>query len=182
VGRQLTRTTWIGYDFFLSLWLHWCTLSAPHRFIRFSFGCAHTGDLNNRKRPTQVNLSDVKSIAAGPNHTIAVTYAKLFPLNVVVWVTCMIRTLSFQPNRRVYIWGKNDSGALGVPESQKGVTTTPSCVESLNDKVIREVACGVNITLALCSNGDIYSWGEKSSNTLLLFCATKDSQGRLSIY
>jgi alpha-tubulin suppressor-like RCC1 family protein len=62
---------------------------------------------------------------------------------------------------KVYCWGYNEWAALGngvnLPEYYK-----PELNEYLSDKNIIDICCGRAHTLALTSDGDVYSWGLNS--------------------
>lgn len=58
----------------------------------------------------------------------------------------------------VYSMGSNQYGQLGIGEDANA-KNTPSLVESLADQVITMVQCGLNHTLALSDNGQLYAWG-----------------------
>lgn len=92
--------------------------------------------------PSRVNgLSDVIAVAAGANHSVALT-----------------------SDGQVYAWGRGTDGQIGNGES-KDVNVAPEPVENLTG--IMEIAAGDNHTLALKQDRTtIYAWGSNSYGQL----------------
>ena len=68
--------------------------------------------------------------------------------------------LALDSNGVVYSWGRNNAGQLGINSTTNA--TSPALVVSngvLNSKVIVDIAEGKEHSLALDSNGIVYSWG-----------------------
>lgn len=59
-------------------------------------------------------------------------------------------------NNKLYCWGKNTFGQLGIGNTTN--TTNPTYVGGS----FRQVSCGTNHVLALKQNGDLYSWGRNN--------------------
>ncbi len=68
----------------------------------------------------------------------------------------------------VYAMGSNAQGQLGIEDPYTQQKTSPVLIEGLVNKkspitqqplVVQEVGCGSTHTLALMSNGEVYSWG-----------------------
>ena len=99
------------------------------------------GTTTHRSTPVQVSsLSDVTAIAGGGLHTIAL-----------------------KSDGTVWAWGYNYFGQLG-----DGTTTTkrgtPVQVSSLSDVIA--IAGGAHYTIALKSDGMVWTWGDNSSGQL----------------
>lgn len=61
---------------------------------------------------------------------------------------------------KVYTWGWNDFGQLGNGQNtQRNIPVAVNTSGLLNDKVIIQVAAGAAHSLALSSDGIVYSWG-----------------------
>jgi alpha-tubulin suppressor-like RCC1 family protein len=75
-------------------------------------------------------VSGVTSLAAGPDHTCAVSQGE------------------------VYCWGDNGYGQLGREDAADG---KPGAVPQLAD--IRSLACGDGFSCALAGDGSVYCWG-----------------------
>jgi len=59
----------------------------------------------------------------------------------------------------VYTWGRGDDGRLG--HGDNGWKYVPRIIgtTSLHGQVVIQVTCGSYHTAAVCSNGDLYTWG-----------------------
>lgn len=66
---------------------------------------------------------------------------------------------------KVYSWGRNDKGQLGI-NSTKEVYCGPSEVVFLRDTCIKDIACGSNHVLTLDGHGDLFSWGSNACRQL----------------
>ncbi|XP_054264750.1 X-linked retinitis pigmentosa GTPase regulator-like [Macrosteles quadrilineatus] len=87
--------------------------------------------------PTVVSLDAWPiSITAGGNHTFVVAV-----------------------DGKVYGWGSNLSGQLGLSTNQSEVNV-PTLIDSLADKVIKEVACGESHTAFVTELGELFTCGE----------------------
>ncbi|XP_021933596.1 probable E3 ubiquitin-protein ligase HERC1 isoform X3 [Zootermopsis nevadensis] len=94
------------------------------------------GDYNGRNMPTLVrDLNGVGSVSCGSSHTIALS----------------------ADGKTVWSFGSADNGKLGHGDTQK--TPHPKVIEALQGLYIRKVAAGSQFSLALTSNGQLYSWG-----------------------
>jgi alpha-tubulin suppressor-like RCC1 family protein len=65
-------------------------------------------------------------------------------------------------NGVVFTWGIANDGRLGysIPQSQELIPMKPQIVRFLDQAVaIAKVSCGNTFTLALSSQGIVYSWG-----------------------
>jgi hypothetical protein len=68
-------------------------------------------------------------------------------------------------NQKLFSWGNNESGQCGIGEiPQVQQVLNPTLIENL-DKV-KSVSCGNEHSLALLTNGDVYSWGKSEDGVL----------------
>jgi alpha-tubulin suppressor-like RCC1 family protein len=105
---------------------------------------AATGSDSGTNRPIQVQgVSNVIAIAAGDEHTIALT-----------------------ADKRVWTWGSDSYGQLGWNANQSGTNPTPGLVTALTNKNVVAIAGGVGFTLAVTSNGQVYAWGDNTFGEL----------------
>ena len=65
----------------------------------------------------------------------------------------------------VYAWGNNAFGQLGVTVSND-VVRIPTCITSLSDKNIIAISAGKQFSLALSSDGTVYSFGKNDKGQL----------------
>lgn len=90
--------------------------------------------------PTQVTaLSNVAAIAAGGYHSLAIL-----------------------SNYRLYAWGANYSGQLGLGNLTD--RNSPVLVPQLNN--VRAISCGLQHSLALLSDGTLWAFGHNSNGEL----------------
>lgn len=71
--------------------------------------------------------------------------------------------LALSNEGKIYAWGKNIFGQLGLDENDEiydfEKISTPILIKSLENIKIKIISCGEIHSLALSENGDIYSWG-----------------------
>jgi alpha-tubulin suppressor-like RCC1 family protein len=77
----------------------------------------------------------VVALALGANHTLALT-----------------------SEGKVYAWGRNEAGQVGNGTADS-LLSTPVAVVGLNDKTVVAITVGGSHSVALCSDGTVYSWG-----------------------
>ena len=122
----------------------------------YSFGCNEMGQLGRYDLISSVTYSDtpieitelnhkhIKACAIGDGHCLAVS-----------------------SNGNTFSWGACACGQLGIEISQNPILDSegypvqpiPTIVSRLQHIKIKSIACGSAHTLALSSNGDVYSWG-----------------------
>lgn len=91
--------------------------------------------------PQQFGLYDIKYISSGDFHCFAI-----------------------DRDDNVYTWGLNQFGQCGITDENGeledgSLIVKPTLIPKLKDLKIIEIAGGEHHTLALSSNGDVYSWG-----------------------
>lgn len=98
-------------------------------------------------QPTKLAQFDdkIKKVSMGTNHTAVVT--SLFHY----WHI---------GEGKIFTFGSNKHGALGI-DSNDTIVDVPQMVEFFKSKniSIADVACGDNFTIALTSDGDVYTFG-----------------------
>lgn len=67
---------------------------------------------------------------------------------------CML-ALDFEG--KVYCWGNNNFGELGLPDTK--MATTPQLLRTLEHENIKEISCGNNHVAAITKQGEVYTWG-----------------------
>lgn len=72
--------------------------------------------------------------------------------------------LFLEKNGRVYSWGKNGNGQLGLGDTED--RDVPELIEGLNEEIIVQVKMGWKFSLALTKSGKVYSWGWNNSGQL----------------
>ncbi len=102
-----------------------------------------TDSENNTKTATQIVrvVGDAEQIAAGAGHT-----------------------LRRNADGTVSIWGSNDQDQLGIDQVMVPIALTPLTHPGLSDVVA--VKAGSNFSVALKSDGTVWSWGDNSNGRL----------------
>jgi alpha-tubulin suppressor-like RCC1 family protein len=102
-------------------------------------------NLESNNTPTQVLLPDIKSIAVGDSHTLAL-----------------------DESGAVWAWGYNCCGAIGNGKFSSGIpendVLTPHKVEGLG--VITAISAGVRHSLALRDDGTVWAWGRNAEGQI----------------
>jgi len=94
------------------------------------------------------------------------TLAKAFQKHSFVQVAAgSEHSCALTSNGKVYIWGGNEDGQLGLGESLQTLLI-PRLILNLHKFNIREVSCGASHTMALADNGAIFSWGRGANGRL----------------
>lgn len=84
----------------------------------------------------------------------------------VSFVSCgKEHSLAVCPKGRVFAWGADSEGQLGIEEF-KEIIFTPKKIKTLNGVRIIQVSCGDYHSLALSEDGQVFSWGKNSQGQL----------------
>ena len=70
------------------------------------------------------------------------------------------QVLMLMNNGKVFSWGGNNSGSLGLGTTTGSGTSTPTEISSLNGVEISDISTGYNHSMALGTNGKVYQWGQ----------------------
>jgi len=85
-------------------------------------------------------------------------------LNLVQVSTSQSHSLLLTDCGKVFSFGSNIDGQLGYSDCD--TTLIPRLIKDLPS--IKKVACGWSYSLALATNGDVYSWGSSHTNQVKL--------------
>ncbi len=100
------------------------------------------GTLTSRSAPVGIiGMSNVKSVAVGYDHTVVLT-----------------------TDGKVYAWGNNSNGQLG--DGSTTGRTTPMQLVGTDISNIRAIDAGFKYTVALRSDGTIWTWGYNNKGQL----------------
>ncbi len=121
-------------------WVHSLVLSEAGEV--YSFGAGGNGrlglgDEDNRNTPTKIEALagvEVKAIAAGGTHSLVLS-----------------------ENGEVYSFGNGSDGRLGLGAADTNNKLTPVLVSGISQ--VKAITAGVNHSLLLLENGDVYSFG-----------------------
>ena len=61
---------------------------------------------------------------------------------------------------RLYSWGQNDHGQLGIGKLSNNEISKPTLIEYFNDKTIVQICCGYQFSSVLTSDGRVHLWGK----------------------
>ncbi|XP_020586675.1 ultraviolet-B receptor UVR8 isoform X2 [Phalaenopsis equestris] len=67
---------------------------------------------------------------------------------------------------KLFVWGKNSCGQLGLGKRAKSVVSTPTRVDSLDGIYIKMVSLGSEHSIAVTADGNVLSWGSGVSGKL----------------
>lgn len=159
-----------------------------------NYGQLGDGTITNKLTPVQIpNLTGVVAIAAGSCHTVVLkndgtvwdwglnnlcqlgnkgvlTFCKSVPVQVtglagVVTITAgRDHTIALKSDGTVWCWGDNYAGQLGSLYGSGGVSLTPLQAHNLTGVVA--IAGGNGHTVALKSDGTVWTWGSNSYGEL----------------
>jgi alpha-tubulin suppressor-like RCC1 family protein len=102
-----------------------------------SNGALGLGDILQMDTPTKIpNLQNIVEVSVGFNHSLALTN-----------------------DGRVYAFGKNDKGQLGINSKEDNIFE-PTLIPGLNNVI--SVLASKNYSFVLTSEGDVYVFGEKT--------------------
>ena len=74
-----------------------------------------------------------------------------------VWAG-MSHSLALSERGKLFGWGRNVYGELGLVGMETEYQATPKCILSL-DRAVTQASGGVSHTLAVTETGEVYSWG-----------------------
>jgi alpha-tubulin suppressor-like RCC1 family protein len=122
-----------------------------------NFGQLGLGDTTNRSSPTQVGASTTwVSVSASQTSTAGGAFGT-----------------AIQPNGTLWAWGNNSFGQLGTNTITLSNISSPVQVGALS--IWSSVASGFSATVAIQSNGTLWSWGQNNFGQLGLSDTTNRS-------
>ena len=78
----------------------------------------------------------------------------------------MFTAFALTSDNKVYGWGSNTLGQLGINVVNSAKVFKPVLIEDLNDINIKKISCGSAHTLVLTSDGMVYGWGGNSGGQI----------------
>jgi alpha-tubulin suppressor-like RCC1 family protein len=118
-----------------------------------AYGILGTGETSDELLPVQLTALD----------------ATLINGEKIVKIACGGSFSAFVTDQgNLYVWGRNDSGQLGLGEESQGdmhsAERYPRRIPFFETErtFIKDIACGENHIVALAQNGALYSWGDRT--------------------
>ena len=118
-----------------------------------AYGILGTGDTSDELLPVELTALD----------------ATLINGEKIVKIACGGSFSAFVTDQgNLYVWGRNDSGQLGLGEESQGdmhsAERYPRRIPFFETErtFIKDIACGENHIVALAQNGALYSWGDRT--------------------
>ena len=159
---------------------------------RNDYGQLGIGNVDNQPSPTQIpDLTDIIAMTSGYHFSLALhkdgtvsawgantdgqlgngtTDSSDTPIhieglnNVIALSAGSSHSLALLSDGSVFSWGRNSYGQLGI--STVDAQLTPTRVFGLGNVTVTAIAAGDQHSLALLSNGLIYTWGRNSDGQL----------------
>jgi alpha-tubulin suppressor-like RCC1 family protein len=99
----------------------------------------------------------IRRIVEDPGHHLMPFKVNGFDNEIVIEISCGLRhCMALTKSGRVYSWGSNECGQLGVESLED--FNTPQIIQ-LNDVLITKISCGSFHSLLLSNDGVVYSFG-----------------------
>jgi hypothetical protein len=130
------------------------------QIIDTCYGCDHSLVLTNCGEVYAWGWNQFGEVGDGSND-IQLIPIKLNAFNdeKVIQISCgYLHSMALTESGRVFSWGSNDFGQLGLNNNNKHVNK-PSIVSLSNEIAIKKISCGREHSLLLSQNGDIYWFG-----------------------
>ena len=70
--------------------------------------------------------------------------------------------LALTSDNKLFGWGSNECGQLGVNDINHSEIYKPFMIEDLNDITIEKISCGAGHVLVLSNDAIVYGWGDNS--------------------
>lgn len=115
------------------------------------------GDKEPKDKPTVMSTLSDKSIV-----DITSSYADISGDKIKD--SLCSHTLVLDSNGKVYTWGDNRAGQLGL--GHKESTSSPKELPFFKDKIVIQIASGDHFSLVLTKEGKLYSWGSNNKGQL----------------
>ncbi|MFA4986437.1 MAG: hypothetical protein WC712_07635 [Candidatus Brocadiia bacterium] len=141
---------------------------SAHTLVLYSDGSVYSWGSNNMGQLGLGNNTDKNT----PQLVSALSGKGVVAIAAGYW-----HSIALCSDGKVYIWGYNQYGTLGLGNSSN--KNTPQLVTALSSKTVIAVAAGCYFSLALCSDGAVYGWGSNDSGQLGLGYRSNEYSPRL---
>ncbi|KAL0909012.1 hypothetical protein M5K25_023533 [Dendrobium thyrsiflorum] len=136
--------------------------------IAISCGGAHTLFLteNGRVFATGLNNFGQLGTTSAKTHILEPFQISGLPEKVVQISAGYHHSAAVTEDGRLFIWGNNSCGQLGLGKRAKSVVSTPTRVDSLDGIHIKMVSLGSEHSIAVTDEGNVLSWGSGGAGRL----------------
>lgn len=143
-------------------------LDRDHKIIQVSCGEHQMGYVTYEGYVYVCGAEQYRQFILGFNPTYMINKPKQIPgFTDVVQIVCKGRYSAFiTQSGKVYTFGVNESGQLGIGISIDNFGPVPTLVKKLSDVKITQIACGVHHMAAIDNKGNVYLWGSSSFGQL----------------
>ena len=86
--------------------------------------------------------------------------------SVIQFYNGMYTAFALTSDNKVYGWGNNTLGQLGINVVNSAKVYKPVLIEDLNDINIKQISCGSLHTLVLTFDGIVYGWGRNTEGQI----------------
>jgi alpha-tubulin suppressor-like RCC1 family protein len=87
------------------------------------------------------------------------------PTNITALAAGSKHSLALSSDGKLYAWGDNLSGQIGV-NSTRSTVRTPALVSNLSAVTVKAIGAGAEHSLALAADGQVYAWGRPNGGAL----------------
>ncbi|EOX92733.1 hypothetical protein QUC31_003788 [Theobroma cacao] len=131
-------------------------------------GGAHTLFLTESGRVYATGLNDFGQLGSSDsmNYTPEPIEVSGLPKEIVQISAGYHHSCAITVDGKLYMWGKNSSGQLGLGKKAAKVVHVPTKVECLSGLTIKTAALGSEHTVAVTDGGEALSWGGAASGRL----------------
>ncbi|KAM0052515.1 putative regulator of chromosome condensation 1/beta-lactamase-inhibitor protein II [Helianthus debilis subsp. tardiflorus] len=131
-------------------------------------GGAHTLFLTDSGNVYAAGLNDCGQLGVddGRSFTIEPVEVSGLPKDIIKISAGYYHSSAITESGELYVWGKNNSGQLGLGRKASKVVPVPSKVDFLNGVPIKMAALGSDHSMAVTDKGEVLSWGGGESGRL----------------